>query len=131
MVNTGIYSFVGWIGTHLCFVLFILWAYLPEPVLNGVGVTYFPSKYWGVAIPCHLLVSLATVYLVYWFYNMMRLPPLESFHNFMDEYSKAPDDIPAWGQGECIPPIYDVPITSVNAALYNRRATRAIVSLST
>ena len=94
MVNTGIYSFVGWIGTHLCFVLFILWAYLPEPVLNGVGVTYFPSKYWGVAIPCHLLVSLATVYLVYWFYNMMRLPPLESFHNFMDEYSKAPDDIP-------------------------------------
>ena len=35
-----------------------------------------PPPLWAVAVPCHLLVSLATVYLLYWFVNMMRLPPL-------------------------------------------------------
>jgi phosphatidylinositol glycan class P protein len=118
-MNTGIYGFVAWIGTHLCYAVFLLWAYLPEHVLHDLGVTYYPSKYWAVAVPCHLLVSLAAVYLLYWFYNMMRLPPLESFHNIVDEYSKDADDIPAWSQqGECIPPIYDLPIPSVNAVLY-------------
>ena len=225
-MNTGIYGFVAWIGTHLCYAVFLLWAYLPEHVLHGLGVTYYPSKYWAVAVPCHLLVSLAAVYLLYWFVNMMRLPPLESFHNILDEYrstlikvspplaapqlgscassgrawrlwaarhsqgeasppgaqplllklelaasnaadltavghavhralvpgcegpsiavplqrasravrgtqlsiypsicrySKDADDIPAWSQqGECIPPIYDLPIPSVNAVLYRR-----------
>ena len=119
-MNTGIYGFVAWIGTHLCYAVFILWAYLPEHVLHDLGVTYYPSKYWAVAVPCHLLVSVAAVYLLYWFYNMMRLPPLESFHNILDEYSKAPDDIPAWFQPDCIPPIYDLPIPSVNAVLYRR-----------
>ena len=85
-MNTGIYGFVAWIGTHLCYAVFLLWAYLPEHVLHGLGVTYYPSKYWAVAVPCHLLVSLAAVYLLYWFVNMMRLPPLESFHNILDEY---------------------------------------------
>jgi len=138
MLNSSIIrAFVAWICTHLCYTLFILWAYLPDPVLNDLGVTYFPSKYWAVAMPCHVLVSFAIMYLLYWFYNLMRLPQLRAFQNVMDEYSKAPDEkcavdilpyapwSPAacccavWGQGEHIPRIYDLQITSVNAALYS------------
>ena len=99
-MNTGIYGFVAWIGTHLCYAVFLLWAYLPEHVLHDLGVTYYPSKYWAVAVPCHVLVSVAAVYVGYWFYNMMRLPPLESFHNIVDEYSKDADDSPAWSPPE-------------------------------
>ena len=104
-MNTGIYGFVAWIGTHLCYAVFLLWAYLPEHVLHDLGVTYYPSKYWAVAVPCHVLVSVAAVYVGYWFYNMMRLPPLESFHNIVDEYSKDADDSPAWSPPEltCTP----------------------------
>jgi len=119
MLNSSIIrAFVAWICTHLCYTLFILWAYLPDPVLNDLGVTYFPSKYWAVAMPCHVLVSFAIMYLLYWFYNLMRLPQLRAFQNVMDEYSKAPDE-KLWGQGEHIPRIYDLQITSVNAALYS------------
>ena len=38
------------IGTHLCYAVFLLWAYLPEHVLHDLGVTYYPSKYWAVAV---------------------------------------------------------------------------------
>ena len=36
--SVALYGFVAWIGTHIAFVLFVLWAYLPERVLHRLGV---------------------------------------------------------------------------------------------
>ena len=47
-------------------VLFMLWAYTPEAVLEAHGVTYYPSKYWAVALPAW---ACATVVFVYWLYE--------------------------------------------------------------
>ena len=47
-------------------VLFMLWAYTPEAVLEAHGVTYYPSKYWAVALPAWACVS---VVFVYWLYE--------------------------------------------------------------
>ena len=69
----------------------------------------------------------------YWIYNLSRLPPLDDFANVIDEFSNAPDerDLAARGQQERIPPIYDLPITHVNAVLFPRRpAGRAGASSS-
>ena len=38
-------------------VLFLLWAYLPESVLHAHGITYYPSKYWAVALPAWACVT--------------------------------------------------------------------------
>ena len=114
-------------------VLFVLWAYLPERVLHRLGVLYYPSQYWALALPCHLMVSVAALYAAYWIYNLSRLPPLDDFANVIDEFSNAPDerDLAARGQQERIPPIYDLPITHVNAVLFPRRpAGRAGASSS-
>ena len=56
---TALYGFVAWIGTHICYAMFLLWAYVPEHVLQELGVTYYPNKYWAVALPSHALVTLA------------------------------------------------------------------------
>ena len=121
--SVALYGFVAWIGTHIAFVLFVLWAYLPERVLHRLGVLYYPSQYWALALPCHLMVSVAALYAAYWIYNLSRLPPLDDFANVIDEFSNAPDerDLAARGQQERIPPIYDLPITHVNAVLFPRR----------
>ena len=75
--SVALYGFVAWIGTHIAFVLFVLWAYLPERVLHRLGVLYYPSQYWALALPCHLMVSVAALYAAYWIYNLSRLPPLD------------------------------------------------------
>ena len=41
---TEVYGFVLWMTTFVIYVVFILWAYLPEEVLVSMGVTYYPSK---------------------------------------------------------------------------------------
>ena len=51
-------------------------------------------------------------------------PTYPSIYLSIRRYSKDADDIPAWSQqGECIPPICDLPIPSVNAVLYRRAPT--------
>ena len=87
-VDTALYGFVAWIGTHICYAMFILWAYLPERALQELGVTYYPNKYWAVALPCHALVSVFAIFVFHWFYHAMRVPPLESFSNLVDEYTQ-------------------------------------------
>ena len=88
----ALYGFVAWIATHICYALFVLWAYIPEERLRQIGVTYYPAKYWALALPCYVLVTLSAIQVLYWTYNMMHLPPLESMSTIVDEYSKQPNE---------------------------------------
>ena len=51
---------------HTCAVLYILWAYTPDSVLQAHGINYYPSKYWAVALPAWVCVA---VVFVYWLYE--------------------------------------------------------------
>ena len=44
-------GFVLWMSTFVAFFAFLLWAFLPESVLQSVGVTYYPSKYVVASLP--------------------------------------------------------------------------------
>lgn len=88
----ALYGFVAWIATHISYVLFLLWAYIPEETLHHFGVTYYPSKHWALALPSFALVTFTAIPLFYWTYTMMELPPLESLSTIVDEYSKEPNE---------------------------------------
>lgn len=46
-------------------VLYVLWAFTPGSVLEWHGITYYPSKYWAVAIPTWICVTVIAVYWIY------------------------------------------------------------------
>ncbi len=48
-----------------CAVLYILWAYIPNSVLESYGIYYYPSKYWAVALPTWVCVTVVAVYWAY------------------------------------------------------------------
>lgn len=48
-----------------CAVLYILWAYIPNSVLESYGIHYYPSKYWAVALPTWVCVTVVAVYWAY------------------------------------------------------------------
>mmetsp|Transcript_41001 Transcript_41001/g.131102 ORF Transcript_41001/g.131102 Transcript_41001/m.131102 type:complete len:96 (-) Transcript_41001:154-441(-) len=39
-----VYGFVGWVTSVVLFVVYLTWAYLPEPVLVQLGFVYYPSN---------------------------------------------------------------------------------------
>lgn len=46
-------------------VLYLLWAFTPAPILEAHAITYYPSKYWAVALPTWFCVTIVFVYWVY------------------------------------------------------------------
>ena len=39
------YGFVAWTSTYLLFVLYILWALLPDEWIVWFGITWYPNRY--------------------------------------------------------------------------------------
>lgn len=44
------YGFVAWTSTSLAFVIFVLWAILPDEQLRYLGITWYPNRYLFSAI---------------------------------------------------------------------------------
>jgi len=110
----AIYGFVLWLISHFCLMLYIFWALIPEEWLHVVGITYFPQKYWAIAIPAYLItVSTAFIFVLYPSYNFLLTPSLNDARTIMDEYS-------SFVHKAGIAPISDIPLTAVCDRLYNR-----------
>ena len=68
------YGFVAWTSTYLLFVLYILWAVLPDKYIVKIGVTWYPNRY----VCC-------TTMAFFFFQNLNQ--GLGNFNPFMDDYS--------------------------------------------
>ncbi len=118
----AVYGFVGWVGTLVGFLLYLLWAYLPVELLHNLGVTYYPSRYWAVAIPAYVCVVVIFIFTTYSGFCLMVNPPVDAFSTFTDKH--ALDKPKDWDGNSAddsrLPPIFDIPIAEVNRLLYQR-----------
>ena len=78
--SVEVYGFVLSITTIISFVLFVLWSFTPEDVLISLGVTYYPSKWWAIAVPSYVFMLFVFIFAFYVAYNMMNTNPLDSYH---------------------------------------------------
>ncbi|CAN0187309.1 unnamed protein product [Ascophyllum nodosum] len=74
-----VYGFAGWIASFVAYAIYLVWAFVPESMLHAVGVTYYPSKYWAIAIPCAIFVTASSLVLAYIAVNFLSTAPLDSF----------------------------------------------------
>ncbi|KAH9307822.1 hypothetical protein KI387_035733, partial [Taxus chinensis] len=77
--TSEVYGFVGSISTIVVIGLIFLWAYFPEPWLHYLGITYYPSRYWALAIPTYALVTIIFVITFYLSLNCMATVPTTSW----------------------------------------------------
>ncbi|KAI7750398.1 hypothetical protein M8C21_013415 [Ambrosia artemisiifolia] len=115
-----VYGFVGAISTVVATVIFMGWAYIPDPCLHSIEIFYYPSKYWALALPTYAMVTIVTMFIFYIGLNFMATPPPTSLNSIYDENSKDPvcfdpvlekDDRP-------IDPYSDIGIDQINKLMF-------------
>lgn len=66
--------------------MYLLWSYLPSPFLHQLGIYYYPNRWWSLAIPSFLVMSLVYIYVALASYNTGYLTlPMSSIENIVDE----------------------------------------------
>lgn len=71
-----------------CIFLFawMCWSILPDRILNKLGIYYYPSRWWALAIPSYILVSMTYGYIALACYNIEYLTlPVNDVRNYVDD----------------------------------------------
>ncbi|MCJ1455489.1 hypothetical protein MMC28_005844 [Mycoblastus sanguinarius] len=80
------YGFVLYLMSSLVFLMYLLWSYLPSPFLHQLGIYYYPNRWWSLAIPSFLVMTIVYIYVALASYNTGYLTlPMSSIENIVDE----------------------------------------------
>lgn len=71
MKSIEIYGFVAWIGTFILYSLYLIWAFVPDTLLHKLGIYYYPSKYWALAVPSIICLTAICIFITYQSLNMI------------------------------------------------------------
>ncbi|KAJ1997943.1 hypothetical protein GGI04_004050 [Coemansia thaxteri] len=117
------YGFVVYLVSLVAFTVYLLWAYLPDEVLRAAGITYYPDRYWALAMPAWWVSAMAFLFVFNMATNMYNTPLINSIDNITDPQSLLPSEMNCADRYFCaevggIPPIGDLPISLVNKCLY-------------
>ncbi|KAF8473846.1 PIG-P-domain-containing protein [Kalaharituber pfeilii] len=69
------YGFVLYLVSSVTFAMYIAWSYLPSPMLHAIGIHYYPSRWWALALPSWLVVAVGWIYVALAGYNTGYLTP--------------------------------------------------------
>ncbi|CAO3583126.1 unnamed protein product [Absidia cylindrospora] len=115
------YGFVMYLASYVVFGLYAIWAYVPDHILHGMGITYYPNRYWALAIPVWVMTLVWFTFIYYMTINLKNTPPFDSYDCITDEHANMMEletmsfeDRPA----DWMPELHDIPIGVVNAYLY-------------
>ncbi|XP_058800865.1 phosphatidylinositol N-acetylglucosaminyltransferase subunit P [Phymastichus coffea] len=112
----SVYGYAMYIGFNFLLLLYLIWAFIPDVILHEtLGLTYWPSKYWAVALPIWILTAIAVfAFAIYPAINMSMTPEIDDPRTIIDEHGlEQRNSIPGG-----IPPVSDIPITEVCRKLY-------------
>ncbi|CAK7347695.1 unnamed protein product [Dovyalis caffra] len=123
--SSEVYGFVGSITTVVATVIFLVWAYVPEHWLHAIGISYYPNKYWALAVPTYALVTIVLALVFYVGLNFMSTPPPTSLNTI---FCRDPSTfIPSReGDEQPIEPISDIGINQINDLMYKHKARCAL-----
>jgi|LauGreDrversion4_2_1035121.scaffolds.fasta_scaffold559680_2 hypothetical protein len=84
---TELYGFFMWIMTALGYFGYQFWAYVPDYIIQGLGINYIPNKYMAVAIPAWICITVWCVIMLYLSYSMMHTHNRNSYFTMQDRHS--------------------------------------------
>ncbi|KAG6917115.1 hypothetical protein DXG01_003781 [Tephrocybe rancida] len=115
------YGFVAWTSTSLAFVIYVLWALVPDEYIQWIGIDWYPSREWAVLLPAWSIVVVITTYVVYSSMAIAATPSFSDMSSITDNraiFPIDPNDNTPYLSISKTPVLYDIPIGMVNRVLY-------------
>ncbi|KAI7899846.1 PIG-P-domain-containing protein [Cokeromyces recurvatus] len=83
------YGFVMYLSSFVAFGIYLIWAYVPDEILHRLGITYYPSRYWALAIPIWLMTFVWFIFISFMTVNLMNTAPFDSLYCITGKYDNA------------------------------------------
>ncbi|KAI8087790.1 PIG-P-domain-containing protein [Gilbertella persicaria] len=115
------YGFVMYLSSFVAFGIYLIWAYVPDQILHRLGITYYPSRYWALAIPIWLMTFVWFIFLSFMAVNLMNTPSFDSLYCITDEHANLmcmDKEMISDRPSDWMPELHDIPIGLVNMLLY-------------
>ncbi|XKL62258.1 hypothetical protein PGB90_002091 [Kerria lacca] len=110
------YGFALYLASYTALGLYLIWTFLPDFILEQIGFTFLPQKYWSVAVPIHACVTLALVVFVFYpALNLTLVPKSNDMSIITDEWANYTK---IEVQPDGVPPIYDLHLKEVCETLF-------------
>jgi len=61
-------------------VSWILWAYTPKWAMQALSITYYPDRYWAVALPMYGMCLFGYIVVIYNAWNLCNTNPFRSYY---------------------------------------------------
>ncbi|RDX43134.1 PIG-P-domain-containing protein [Lentinus brumalis] len=84
------YGFVAWTSTYLLFVLYLLWAFLPDELILALGVSWYPNREWSLLIPAYGMVLVLLTYFTYFALALAGTPSFSDMRTITDSKAHLP-----------------------------------------
>ncbi|KAK4517799.1 uncharacterized protein ATC70_001144 [Mucor velutinosus] len=117
------YGFVMYLASFVAFGIYLIWAYVPDEILHSLGITYYPSRYWALAIPIWLMTFVWFIFISFMTINLMNTAPFNCLDCITDEHANVmhlDNEVVSDRPSDWIPELYDIPIGLVNKFLYQQ-----------
>ncbi|KAH9852280.1 PIG-P-domain-containing protein, partial [Lenzites betulinus] len=114
------YGFVAWAGTYLLFVLYLLWAALPDRAILALGVSWYPNREWALLVPAYGMVLILFTYFTYFALALAGTPAFDDLRTITDSKAHIAPDAAPYRAG-APPEMRDIPLGLVNRVLYGPR----------
>lgn len=85
--SVELYGFFSWNLSAIVFIIYIIWAFVPAPVLQSFGIFYIPDQYYSIAIPLWVAVTVVTILQLYVAFCMFATPEIESYATLQDKHT--------------------------------------------
>ncbi|KAI9330104.1 cation channel sperm-associated protein subunit delta-domain-containing protein [Obelidium mucronatum] len=80
-------GFVLYLSSFAALLLYLIWALVPDTVLEKMHITYYPSKEWARVLPVWLIGLIPLTLAMFAAVNLLNTPPLQSRITITDEHA--------------------------------------------
>ncbi|XP_066143166.1 cGMP-dependent protein kinase 1-like isoform X2 [Euwallacea fornicatus] len=84
--NRAVYGFSLFLSFNISFLLYLIWAIIPEKYFKHVGIDFLPQRHWAVAIPIYILTVLTLfAFFIYPSLGLMMTPDVDDMRTVTDQ----------------------------------------------